>query len=592
MEEDSEAPTYVSRLGGYDYEFIEHLDPKYECGICLLALRHPHQTVCGHRFCWDCISNCLSSRGVCPIDNRELGPGDVFPDACIEREVLELLVRCPGYTHGCKRHVSLRNLQPHILACSYQVVLCPNQCASTVLCGELQQHLMETCALRPTTCSLCKAVYTLDKEQVHRSVCGDVAVRCDGCSSEVRRADLAHHLSTHCPDTVVPCLYVEYGCTRKCKRSLLDRHLDSDVQLHLQLVSSAYKKMNTFVSELSRTVGLIQSPSFSRQPSLRSQVSTSSPIQEENEAVLQGGVHDLNSKMEAAEEGLSASECAETEGAQALPDEYKMKSKIDSKKREAISAEAQRHQLHLSNLNSGFSFPNKTSSNEKILRAVSDKTVDLDQRMLEETIRLDNLTKQMDGIELVINDRLVALSGRFCNGDFIWRVHNFSTRCNDIRNQNLSTYSPPFYTSQFGYKCCIRLGVKCKDEQDYLSLYILFMKGEYDDVLEWPFKGHISLGLLDCSSNGNKKHIVDSVDSSPSLQAFQRPLGFRNEKSFGFTQFCLMDDLHAGDGALYVVNDTVTVRAKVQSYGTFGCDGISPEHQIVSAPRRVSDCKN
>lgn len=60
---------------------------------------------------------------MCPIDNTELTATDVFADACIEREVLELEVRCPGNTHGCKRVVSLRNLQPHIQACNYQVIL-------------------------------------------------------------------------------------------------------------------------------------------------------------------------------------------------------------------------------------------------------------------------------------------------------------------------------------------------------------------------------------------------------------------------------------------------------------------------------------
>lgn len=40
---------------GYD----EHFDPPapdaYECPICLLVLRKPMQTECGHRFCRGCI---------------------------------------------------------------------------------------------------------------------------------------------------------------------------------------------------------------------------------------------------------------------------------------------------------------------------------------------------------------------------------------------------------------------------------------------------------------------------------------------------------------------------------------------------------
>ena len=37
--------------GGYDYEFANEEDArKYECPICLMCQRDPHQTSCGHRY--------------------------------------------------------------------------------------------------------------------------------------------------------------------------------------------------------------------------------------------------------------------------------------------------------------------------------------------------------------------------------------------------------------------------------------------------------------------------------------------------------------------------------------------------------------
>ena len=41
--------------GGYDADFVMPLDDKNKCSICLLALRNPVQTQCGHRFCKDCL---------------------------------------------------------------------------------------------------------------------------------------------------------------------------------------------------------------------------------------------------------------------------------------------------------------------------------------------------------------------------------------------------------------------------------------------------------------------------------------------------------------------------------------------------------
>ncbi|MEQ2200964.1 hypothetical protein XENOCAPTIV_005550 [Xenoophorus captivus] len=73
----SESPSTLinsSSLQGYDVEFDPPLESKYECPICLMALRNAIQTRCGHRFCKSCIEKSIRLNGTSPKPLRTLGP--------------------------------------------------------------------------------------------------------------------------------------------------------------------------------------------------------------------------------------------------------------------------------------------------------------------------------------------------------------------------------------------------------------------------------------------------------------------------------------------------------------------------------------
>ena len=58
--------------------------------------------------------------------------------------------------------------------------------------------------------------------------------------------------------------------------------------------------------------------------------------------------------------------------------------------------------------------------------------------------------------------------------------------------------SRSFYTHAGGYKMCIEVFPKGKNEgkDSHISIYIYMMKGEHDDTLKWPFRGDITIQLL------------------------------------------------------------------------------------------------
>ena len=59
-------------------------------------------------------------------------------------------------------------------------------------------------------------------------------------------------------------------------------------------------------------------------------------------------------------------------------------------------------------------------------------------------------------------------------------------------------YSPDFYTSPGGYKMSLNVVVNGYGEAKgtHVSCFIFFEVGEYDDILEWPFQGEVTIKLL------------------------------------------------------------------------------------------------
>ena len=65
--------------------------------------------------------------------------------------------------------------------------------------------------------------------------------------------------------------------------------------------------------------------------------------------------------------------------------------------------------------------------------------------------------------------------------------------------------SPPFYSYIRGYKMCISVYANgCgAGEGTHLSVYLNMMRGEYDDNLEWPFRGEVTVQLLNQRNDVN-----------------------------------------------------------------------------------------
>ena len=93
-------------------------------------------------------------------------------------------------------------------------------------------------------------------------------------------------------------------------------------------------------------------------------------------------------------------------------------------------------------------------------------------------------------------------------------------RFTDMKNMKKVYMSRPFYTHVKGYKMCLFVYPNGygKAEGKHVSVLVSIMNGENDDSLQWPFRGIITIDLLDQSKSKKKDHrtvTVRYLDNDP-----------------------------------------------------------------------------
>ena len=174
--------------------------------------------------------------------------------------------------------------------------------------------------------------------------------------------------------------------------------------------------------------------------------------------------------------------------------------------------------------------------------------------------------------------KLLEYEGRVCNGSYIWRIENYrQCRQDAINGVMTAIHSPAFYTSLYGYKLCMRINLNGVDggEGEHVALYVHMMQGDYDAILEWPFKlRKVEFAILDqCDATEARHHISRSLEVNP-YAAFQRPTTPRTHQGHGYSEFAPIARIRDGH---HVINNTMFVCIQVilyleDTYRTFSSD--------------------
>ena len=160
---------------------------------------------------------------------------------------------------------------------------------------------------------------------------------------------------------------------------------------------------------------------------------------------------------------------------------------------------------------------------------------------------------------LQLQRRCLAMESRVCLCPVEFTMADFEL----LKQEHNTWLSPSFYTHTRGYRMCIE--VSTNDSSTHVSVYVYLMRGEFDNSLKWPFRGSITIQLLNQQQNkGHLGVIIDLTDTTPDAHA-DRVTGRIMSRPWGETQFISYDKLtyDPASKCQYLCNDCLCFRITV-----------------------------
>ena len=153
---------------------------------------------------------------------------------------------------------------------------------------------------------------------------------------------------------------------------------------------------------------------------------------------------------------------------------------------------------------------------------LNEQRVQLDETrvQLDETrVQLDETRVDLDETRVLLNDTRVQLGETQAKlsllavkdggkKSYIWKITSLSERWRQVLKGKIE--SDPFYTGLYGYKLKV-FAAPCfleyppNDPQLLIRFGIILMKGEYDDILPWPFSRKITFTIIDQNEDLKKR---------------------------------------------------------------------------------------
>ena len=371
----------------------------------------------------------------------------------------------------------------------------------------------------------------------HLEKCDYGSTQCDLCSKSLHYVDLKSHESD-CPHAK-RCPLSAIGCehSKPMSEQDLDEHLDFNKRRHMELV---VEKITVLESALFRGA-LVRVPGV--------------PHRQDDDP----GYQSLPGCLSAPAVDLVEKDCASTVP-QPLPLKKSNFPNItvrDSYAPLDASQIADRKMLSI--------------FNEELVKVQSSLKTSVQQELKFKDEEIASLKSTVQKLEKAMRSknadfedrdfRLSLIENSNYDGTMVWKIPQFGQRMTDARSgKYTSIFSLPFYTGRYGYKMCLRLYILGDGigKGNYMSLFFVVMKGEFDNILPWPFTHKVTFKLL---NQGNGRDIVDTFQPDPMSTSFRKPRSDMNIAS-GCPRFVSHEDLNSSG---FITDDTVFIKCSVDT---------------------------
>ncbi|KAI0227790.1 TNF receptor-associated factor 3 [Lamellibrachia satsuma] len=480
----------------------------------------------------------MDAEVMCPALDEDcvmISKDRMFYDRGTCREILLQPVHCIYKVAGCKVTMKWSQLQSHVEKCEFMPVDCSFKefgCNEKVPRKSLDEHIKH-CDYVPVPCSHCHAeVARILRKEHCEKICPNVIV---DCPYKCGKKTLRNQMELHTKDCLLQPQKGQYcfiGCTFEGSESEVTKHEREANQEHFDILVKHVEEVDLKCIQL--------------ETQLEEQMNE---IQ-----VAKENLHETDQQVKKHEDRLK-----------------KLSESIQQLRAErdtlATKIELEEHRRSVQEM---------MDTKDGQVGLIEQRVSQLEQedsysrggRMSAGSLRDLEATTQQVGVHDIclaeMDVRFQCLETANYDGVLIWKVTEYTRRRQDaFQNRIVSLYSQPFYTDRYGNKMCGRvyLNGDGMGKGTHLSLFFVLMRGEYDALLEWPFRQKVTLSLLDQSPA--RRDLSDTFRPDPTSSSFRRPTTEMNIAS-GCPMFISHSDLQ---NSRFLKDDTIYMKIVVDTAG-------------------------